>query len=149
MRLVRRRTNDDPTDDARTRAFVESHREAWQGARALYREGSGISLVRIDPRIEITKRGLSTAWVLVPTPGLTSWPAQSTMFLSWEASTFTPQMWRSPYVPMTIWFDPSLIDATLEFVARLHTCEGVVDPFVVRRFVNRFPRSSAEHRRSH
>jgi hypothetical protein len=147
MRLIRRRTKDAKRDDARIRAFVESHREAWQGARALYREGSGFSLVRIDQRIDITKRGLSTAWVPLPTPGLTARRARSSMFLSWEASSFTPHMWHNPYVPMTVWFNPSLIDATLEFVARLDTCEGGVDPIVVRNFVNRFRSSSAGQRR--
>jgi hypothetical protein len=77
MRLARRR----PTDDARTRTFVESHRELWQGAPALYREGSGISLVRLDERTETTKRGLSTACVLLPTPGLAPAPARWTISL--------------------------------------------------------------------
>jgi hypothetical protein len=143
MRLAKRLT----TDAARTRRFVEPHRERWQGARALYREGAGFSLVKLGDRIETAKRGLTATCLLLPTPGLTARPAQWTIFLSWEASSFDPDRWNSPYVPMTVWFDPSLVDATLQLVAQLYTCDAGVDPFVVRRFVSNFPRISTEQRR--
>jgi hypothetical protein len=49
---------------------------------------------------------------------------------------------------MTVRFDPSLIDATLRFVSRLHTAEPDVDHSErVRAFVTKFPRLSAGQRR--
>ena len=128
--------------------MVESHLGRWQGARALYREGVGISLVRLDNLITTSEGGLSTTCVLVPTPGLAMRSARWTIFLSWEASSFTKDMWHTPYVPMTVRFDPSLIDATLQFVSRLHAAEPDVDHSQrVREFVAKFPRLSAEHNR--
>jgi hypothetical protein len=142
MRLTKRGT----TDAARTRRFVESHREGWQGVRALYREGAGFSLVKLGDRIETAQRGLTATCLLLPTPGFTARPVQWTIFLSWEASTFTPVSWHNPYVPMTVWFDPSLIDATVRFVAQLYTCDAGMDPVAVRNFVNNFPRMSTEQK---
>ena len=109
--------------NAAIRSVVESHLGHWQNARALYREDDRVSLVRLDDPITADKRGLSATCVLVPTPGLAIRPARWTIFLSWEASTFTHDMWHSPYVPMTVWFDPSVIDTTLQFVSRLHAAD--------------------------
>jgi len=135
-------------DHAGVRGGVESRLGRWRGARALYREGVGISLVRLDNLITTSERGLGTTCVLESTPGLAVRPARWTIFLSWEGSVFTNDMWHSPHVPMTVRFDPSLIDATLQFVSRLHTAEPDVDHSAqVRQFVARFPRLPAQHRR--
>jgi hypothetical protein len=55
---------------AKPRRFVESHLPHWQGARALYRQGGGVSLVQLDDVIATTRQGLSTVRFLLPTPGL-------------------------------------------------------------------------------
>jgi hypothetical protein len=75
-------------DGARTRRFVESQLGRWRGARALYREGVGMSLVELDNRITTDRRGLGATCVLVPTPGLVIRSAEWSIFLSWEASSF-------------------------------------------------------------
>jgi hypothetical protein len=75
--VVRRR---ETTDCAGIRNLVQSHLGRWRGARARYREGAGMSLVRLDNLITTGKRGLSTAWVLESTPGLAMRPAQWTIF---------------------------------------------------------------------
>jgi hypothetical protein len=128
-------------DGARTRRFVESQLARWRGARALYREGVGMSLVELDNRITTDKRGLRATCVLVPTPGLAIRSAQWSIFLSWEASSFTKDMWHSPYVPMTVRFDASLIEATLQYVSRLAAAEpGVDHSGRAWQFVTTFPR---------
>ena len=97
-------------------------------------------MVRLDNLVTTSKRGLCATCVLVPTPGLAIRPARWTIFLSWETSSFTKDMWHNPYVPMTARFDPSLIDTTLEFVSRLHATEPGVDHSQrVREFVAKFP----------
>ena len=132
-------------DGARTRRFVESQLGRWRGARALYREGVGISLVEFDNRITTDRRGLRATCVLVPTPGLAIRSAEWSIFLSWEASSFTKVMWHNPYVPMTVRFDPSLIEATLQYVSRLAAAEPGVDHSAhAREFVARFPRLRRE-----
>ena len=132
-------------DGARTRRFVESQLGRWRGAPALYREGVGMSLVELDNRITTDRRGLRATCVLVPTPGLAIRSAEWTIFLSWEASSFTKDMWHNPYVPMTVRFGPSLIEATLQYVSRLTAAEpGVDHSGRARQFVARFPRLRRE-----
>lgn len=75
-------------------------------------------------------------------------PDRWTIFLSWEASTFTIDTWHNHYVPMTVWFDPSLIDPTLQLVERLRISDDGVDHN--RRawqFANKLAGMSAEQRR--
>jgi hypothetical protein len=97
--------------------------------------------VKLDDRIATDKRGLRATCVLVPTPGLAIRSAEWSIYLSWEASSFGQDMWHSPYVPMTVRFDPSLIEATLQFVSRLAAAEPGVDHSQrARQFVAKFPR---------
>jgi hypothetical protein len=131
-------------DSYKTRRFVESHLSHWQGARALYREGDGVSLVRLDDVITTTKQGLSTVCYLLPTPGLRDRPARWNISLSWEASSFTPDSWSNGYVPMALRFDQPVIDATLEFVADLHAAEASADhSWRAWDFARKFARLSA------
>jgi hypothetical protein len=128
------------------RSFVESHLARWQGARALYREGVGVSLVRLDDVITTNKEGLSTTCFLLPTPGLRQRPAHWKISLSWEFSSyFGLDMWSNGYLWMTIWFDRSLIDATLKLVAELHAIEDGADHSErAWHFARKFGRLSAD-----
>jgi hypothetical protein len=52
-------------------------------------------------------------------------------------------MWHNPYLPMTVWFEPSPIGAPLQYVSRLHAAEpGVDHSRRVWEFMTRFPRLS-------
>jgi hypothetical protein len=94
----------------------------------------------MDDRIATDKHGLSATSVLVPTSGLAPRPTRWTIFLSWEASFFSKDIWRNSYVPMWVRFDQSLIDATLQFVSRLHAADPRADNSQrVPPFVARFP----------
>lgn len=100
-----------------------------------------MSLVEFDNRITTDKRGLGATCVLVPTPGLAIRSAEWSIFLSWEASLFGPDRWQSPYVPMTVRFDASLVEATLQYVSRLAAAEpGVDHSGRAWQFVTKFPR---------
>jgi hypothetical protein len=99
-----------------------------------------MSLVELDNRITTDKRGLGATCVLVPTPGLTIRSAEWSIFLSWEASSFGPDRWHNPYVPMTVRFDVSLIEATLDYVSQLAAAEPGVDHSErAWQFVAKFP----------
>jgi hypothetical protein len=96
--------------------------------------------VRLDDHIAADARGLSATCALVPTPGLAMRPARWPIFLSWQASTFTPDVWHNPYVPLTVWFDSSRIDAALGLVSRLHVAEPDIDHSQrVRNFLAKAP----------
>jgi hypothetical protein len=130
---------------ATPRRFVESHLSRWQGARALYREGAGVSLVQLDDVITTTKQGLGAACFLLPIPGLRDRPARWNIFLSWQASSFTLHTWSNGYVPMTLCFHVPVINATLQFVSDLHAIEASADHS--RRawdFAGKFARLSAQ-----
>jgi hypothetical protein len=135
-------------DGAGIRSFVDSHLRHWQGARALYREGVGVSLVQLDDVITTSEQGLSTVCFRVPVPGLRDRRASWTIFLSWQASSFRVDTWVNGYVPMTIWFEQSLIDATLKLVSRLHAVEDGADHSQrAWHFARKFARLSAERQR--
>lgn len=91
-----------------------------------------MSLVELDNRLTTDKRGLCATCMLVPTPGLAIRSAQWSIFLSREASSFGQDRWHNPYVPMTVRFDPSLIEATLQYVSQLAAAEPGVDHSAVR-----------------
>jgi len=125
MLFRRRQALDGPQQEKR---FVESNRKRWQGARAIYCEGAEVTVVRLGDSFEITDRGLRTECFLVPTPGLTpTAPPQWSIFLGWAASSFSKKTWHNRYVPSTVWFDPSFVEATLQLVERLHTSDGITD----------------------
>jgi hypothetical protein len=98
-------------------------------------------LVELDNRITTDQRGLRATCVLVPTPGLAIRPAEWSIVLSWEASSFGQNRWHNPCVPMTVRFDASLIEATLQYVSQLAAVEPGVDHSArVWQFVAKFPR---------
>jgi hypothetical protein len=106
-----------------------------------------MSLVELDNRITTDKRGLRATCSLVPTPGLAIRSEQWSIFLSWEASSFAKDMWHNPYVQMTVRFDPSLIEATLQYVSQLAAAEPGVDHSPrARQFVANFPRLRRDSR---
>ncbi len=85
----------------------------FEGARALYREGMGISLVRVGV-LKPTPARFNAGNELIPTRGLYNQrPPKWPMIAAWDAFGFSTDSWACGYISMTANFDEAMIDAVV------------------------------------
>jgi hypothetical protein len=109
---------DQPSRRDATRQLVIDNVDRFVGARCLYREGTRVSLVRVES-VEPGDAGIRASVALVPTRGLyNNRPESWGIYSAWDVFGFSLDRWDAAYISLTMYFESGLIDAVLRW------CEG-------------------------